>query len=302
MKRWLEQGGGRLEKRSKPSPHGDPATIIAWNVESLTKRSRHDIAAFVDREAPDVLFLSEVKLKKGQTVDLGLDYEVHYSLADRKYAGTAVLLRRGGPYPSEIRFDLDGRNGEDGRCILLRFESFWLLHTYSPNNGFDQRGFDRRELWERHLRAWVRGIDKLLYVGDLNVAPTDDDLSHPAWFRSQGQADGEDKGQPGCTDRERAYFRALLHEGRLFDAFRASHPRANDLFSWRGSPGKGDNPYAGRFYAKGMRIDHALVSECLRDTLLDCDLLGHGIDRQGFMGSDHCPLRLRLRSDEPDAD
>lgn len=298
MKRWLEQGGGKLAKRVKATPHGDPAVIIAWNVESLTKRSLDDISAFVEREAPDVLFLSEVKLKKGQTLDLGIDYEVHYSLADWKYAGTAVLLRRGGPYPSEILYDLNGANGQDGRCILLRFESFWLLHTYSPNNGFDQRGFDRRERWESALRAWVGEVDELVYVGDLNVAPTDDDLSHPQWFRSQGSASGDDKGQPGCTDRERTYFRLLLEEGRLFDAFRASHPSENDLFSWRGAPGKGDDPYKGRFYGKGMRIDHALMSSSLSGLLVSCDLLGHGIDRSGFMGSDHCPIRLCLRASE----
>ena len=42
-----------------------------------------------------------------------------------------------------------------------------------------------------------------------------------------------------------------------------------------------------------MRIDHALVSTGV--AVESCDLLGRGVGRDGFMGSDHCPLRLVLR-------
>ena len=41
-----------------------------------------------------------------------------------------------------------------------------------------------------------------------------------------------------------------------------------------------------------MRIDHALVSVKLG--VAACELLGRGAERVGFMGSDHCPLRLVL--------
>ena len=41
-----------------------------------------------------------------------------------------------------------------------------------------------------------------------------------------------------------------------------------------------------------MRIDHALVASAL--TVDACELLGRGAEREGYMGSDHCPLRLVL--------
>ena len=63
-------------------------------------------------------------------------------------------------------------------------------------------------------------------------------------------------------------------------------------YSWRGHPPVGHVP--ARFYGKGMRIDHFLVSTMLFDRVRRCDILGHGRDRVGFMGSDHCPVVLEL--------
>ena len=61
-------------------------------------------------------------------------------------------------------------------------------------------------------------------------------------------------------------------------------------------------PEAGRYYGKGMRIDHLLVSELLlqpRDgqsawRVKRAAIHGHGFMREGFFGSDHCPMVLEL--------
>ena len=55
-------------------------------------------------------------------------------------------------------------------------------------------------------------------------------------------------------------FRELLSEGALVDAFRAKNSDVDidgPNFSYRGAAGDGGR---GRYYGKGMRIDHALVS------------------------------------------
>ena len=63
-------------------------------------------------------------------------------------------------------------------------------------------------------------------------------------------------------------------------------------YSWRGHPPVGHVP--ARFYGKGMRIDHFLVSTTLFERVRRCDILGYGRDRTGFMGSDHCPVVLEV--------
>lgn len=43
-----------------------------------------------------------------------------------------------------------------------------------------------------------------------------------------------------------------------------------------------------------MRIDHFLVSKALASRIKGVKVFGSGADREGFLGSDHCPLRLML--------
>lgn len=46
---------------------------------------------------------------------------------------------------------------------------------------------------------------------------------------------------------------------------------------------------------QGMRIDYFLVTKGLADQVSEVKVFGRGKDRQGFMGSDHCPVLLRLK-------
>lgn len=53
---------------------------------------------------------------------------------------------------------------------------------------------------------------------------------------------------------------------------------------------------------KGMRIDYSLVSSSLLEgdsamRITRAEVLGRGIEREGFLGSDHCPILLELAED-----
>ena len=65
-------------------------------------------------------------------------------------------------------------------------------------------------------RAYARG-QALVSVGDLNVAHTPADISHPAFFISQFVQPGNpgDSGQPGFTPNERRRFDDILREGTV---------------------------------------------------------------------------------------
>ena len=88
--------------------------------------------------------------------------------------------------------------------------------------------------------------------------------------------------------------------------------------TWRGTPGANGQPELGRYYNKGMRIDYVLVQACQRVASVDRSpwrlssadvaqeplsarvaravVLGHGPAREGFLGSDHCPLLVEITS------
>mmetsp|Transcript_218 Transcript_218/g.538 ORF Transcript_218/g.538 Transcript_218/m.538 type:complete len:377 (-) Transcript_218:1291-2421(-) len=321
-------------------------------VRLRNERDLKQLSDFVAEHRPDVLCISEARLVAGLEGDEAVqtkignpkdrervrewlsappmdEYRCWFSLSSSRYAGTCMLVKEDRVGTPRIKFQLNGESDgqvnsaepdpttvhdSDGRIILAEFKSFSLLHTYSPNNGWDEEHFSRRREWDEKIRRFVSMCREkgrpLIWMGDLNVAPEDDDLSHPEWFRSQKSSkhpvppDPKDRGQPGCTDNERLRLTQVLDCGDLVDVYRVLNPRTEKrpnvedaVYTWRGTPGVVKNEI-GKYYKKGMRIDHALVSRCLLPRAKSVQILGYGADRTNFLGSDHCPILLQLCKEE----
>ncbi|CAN8067120.1 unnamed protein product [Agarophyton chilense] len=151
-------------------------------------------------------------------------YKLHLSLADTKYSGTAMLWNKNTiSGPKVVRYHLgrekSKRHHPEGRVIYAKFEHFSVLHTYSPNNGWEEKHFARRRAWDKQVKEFMErkrksGI-RVIWMGDLNVAPKNEDLSHASYCRQQSKGDRSklspaDVGLPGCTDAERDRFAEIL--------------------------------------------------------------------------------------------
>ncbi|XP_026191728.1 uncharacterized protein LOC34619267 [Cyclospora cayetanensis] len=217
------------------------------------------------------------------------DYKVLMSLADWKYSGQFLLLRRHLKVEA-LRYNLNETDPNvhhaEGRVIIADFGRLAFLTTYSPNNGWAEQSFQRRKKWDEELLAFVKRQQKpLIWMGDANCAPTDLDLSHPKIFRSAHSPDPklkpENVGQPGCTDAERARLQEILHAGKLVDVYRHQNPRStpppvqDSAYTWRGY--KEDRSLSS---ARGMRLDHAVWSL----------LHAHAIHRFRDIILEHAPL------------
>ncbi|XP_057970423.1 DNA-(apurinic or apyrimidinic site) endonuclease [Malania oleifera] len=327
-----ENGGvSEAEKKNK-----EPTKFMTWNANSFLLRVKNnwpELTKFVASIDPDIIAIQEVRMpaagSKGAPKRPGelkddtsssreekqilmraissppfRNYHVWWSLADSKYAGTALFVKKCFE-PKKVSFSLDrtaSKHEPDGRVILAEFESFRFLNTYVPNNGWkeEETSFQRRRKWDKRMLEFVfQSSDKpLIWCGDLNVSHEEIDVSHPDFF-SAAKLNGyippnkEDCGQPGFTLAERKRFGNILKEGKLIDAYRLLHKEKNmeGGFSWSGNP-------IGKYRGKRMRIDYFLVSEKLKDKIVACEMHGQGIELQGFYGSDHCPVSLEL-SPEP---
>ncbi|EPS63669.1 hypothetical protein M569_11112 [Genlisea aurea] len=312
-----------------------PSKFLTWNANSLLLRIKNNWAEFsrlIESVDPDVIAIQEVRIPaaggKGCPKNQGdlkddtsasreekqivlralsappfKDYNVWWSLSDSKYAGTGLFIKKCFQ-PKKVHFSLDGsRHEPDGRVIIAEFESFNLLNTYVPNNGWkeEESSFQRRRKWDKRMLEYVlRNVDKpLIWCGDLNVSHQAVDVSHPVFF-NEAKLNGyvppnkEDCGQPGFTLSERKRFGSMLKEGKLLDAYRYLHPD-KDMergFSWSGNP-------VGKYRGKRMRIDYFLVSETLKERVVSCEMHGCGIELEGFYGSDHCPVSLLLSHTTP---
>lgn len=317
-----------------------PLKLVTWNANSFLLRVKNDwpeFTNFIQTLNPDVIAIQEVRMpaagSKGTPKNPGelkddtsssreekqimmralsspplRNYNVWWSLADSKYAGTALFIKKCFQ-PKKVSFSLDqtvSKHEPDGRVILAEFESFRLLNTYAPNNGWkdEATSFQRRRKWDKRILEFVlQTADKpLIWCGDLNVSHEEIDVSHPEFF-STAKLNGyippnkEDCGQPGFTLAERNRFGAILKEGKLVDAYRFLH-KDKDMergFSWSGHP-------VGKYRGKRMRIDYFIVSEKLKDWIVACEMHGQGIELQGFYGSDHCPVSFELSDKNPDSD
>lgn len=327
---------GDAEDEGKQSGK-EPLKFLTWNANSFLLRAKNnwpEFSKFVSTVDPDVIAIQEVRMpaagSKGSPKNQGElkddtnssreekkilmralssppfgDYRVWWSLSDSKYAGTALLVKKCFN-PKKISFSLDPtekKHEPDGRIILAEFETFCFLNTYVPNNGWkeEESSFIRRRKWDKKMLEFVLQLsDKpLIWCGDLNVSHEDIDVSHPEFFAAAKMngyipPNKEDCGQPGFTISERRRFGNILKEGKLIDAYRYLHEEKDmeSGFSWSGNP-------VGKYRGKRMRIDYFLVSEKLKDRIVSCKIHGHGIELEGFYGSDHCPVCLELAPSSP---
>ncbi|KAH9776586.1 DNA-(apurinic or apyrimidinic site) endonuclease [Citrus sinensis] len=342
-----KKDGETTETSSEENSKKDPLKFVTWNANSLLLRVKNnwpEFSNFITTFDPDVIALQEVRMPAAGSKDAPKNhqelkddtkasreeklilmralssppfknYQIWWSLADSKYAGTALGSSDLVKYLafscisecSVFHFLLSALKYEpDGRVILAEFETFYLLNTYAPNNGWkeEENSFQRRRKWDKRIQEFVLQCSgkPLIWCGDLNVSHEEIDVSHPEFFAA-AKLNGyvppnkEDWGQPGFTIAERKRFGAILKEGRLIDAYRFLH-KEKDMdcgFSWSGNP-------IGKYRGKRMRIDYFIVSEELKDRIIACEMQGHGIELEGFYGSDHCPVSLELSEASSDSE
>ncbi len=275
--------------------------VATWNVNSLKAR-QEAVENWLGRAAPDVLLLQETKLTDGDAPVMAFamaGYQlVHHG--EGRWNGVAIVARQGLPIDDVVTNFGDGPVRDSGpggagaepaseddfdpfdeaRMIAATVDGLRVVSLYAPNGRVVGSPFYAGKLaWFERLAKWVgtaaATTEPLILGGDLNVAPTDDDV----WDA------GAVHGGTHVSEPERQAFRGLLALG-LVDAYRLRHPETG-RFSWW-------DYRAGMFHKNlGMRIDHLLVSSSLADRVVDAE-----IDRDARKGppvpSDHAPMLIDL--------
>lgn len=179
-----------------------------------------------------------------------------YLPAKKSYAGVATLTRSE-PKDVQVGFD-DGLEPDMPRLILLRVDGVWVLNTYVPQGrSIEHEMYQYKLAWLKRVRALLESRfqtdDPLLWVGDLNVAPTEIDLYNPK---------GNLK-HPVFSPEVREVFAEVCAWG-LTDVLRTHHPEAGvyTYFDYRvrGALDRG----------VGWRIDHIMATEVMAARSQDC--------------------------------
>ena len=249
--------------------------LATFNVNSVRRRIGH-LRRFLDRHAPDLLFLQETRCRVEEfpTLDLaGTGYRVHAVGQQGGRNGVAVV----GRVPFEVVAEaLPGEEGDThARFIDVSAEGgLRVAGIYLPNgNSGGEEGFAYKLRWMERLRDWTRErldrFEPCAVLGDFNVCPTDADLAPGSLPPTDALVRPE----------SRSRFRALLHLG-MTDALRALHPEDAPYTYWDYGPAFESN--------RGLRIDHVLLSPELAERLTAV-----GVDtaaRAEEQPSDHAPV------------
>ena len=251
--------------------------LISWNVNGLRAVMKKNFMEVFEALDADIFCLQETKLQEGQIEMLLPSYEQYWNYAEKKgYSGTAVFTRR---TPLSVSYGIGvEEHDHEGRVITLEFADFYLITVYTPNSQDELKRLAYRMRWEDAFFAYVKGLEEkkpVIWCGDLNVAHEEIDLKNPKTNHFNA----------GFTDEERGKIHTVLEQGYI-DTFRYFYPDQEKVYSWWSYRGRARQNNA------GWRIDYFIVSEKLKDRLLDARI------HMDIPGSDHCPIELDLLDEE----
>ncbi|TFK42432.1 Endonuclease/exonuclease/phosphatase [Crucibulum laeve] len=259
--------------------------LATWNICGLATSQKKGFKYYVEAEDPDILVLTETKVN-GIPADPALKARFphsYWAISDKKtYSGAAILSKH---KPISVTQTLPGHpdpTAVKGRIVTLEFENSYVIGTYVVNAGTDLKTLDAKKIWNNHFEAYIRDLDKkkpVIWTGDLNVAPTEMDLTNAKknWNKTAGY-----------TEAETTSFKHILNppEGveanKFVDIWRRHHPtdKHYTYFSYR---------FNCRAKGIGWRLDMFVVSERIAERVKMCE-----IRDEIYGASDHCPLVMEI--------
>ncbi len=252
--------------------------ITTLNCNGLRSADRRGFRDWLERAAPDVLLLQEVRAD-ADALPAALyapeGWTVGWSFAQKKgYAGTAAWVRGTGSVrfthgTGHARGDEEGRvtgahlTLADGRALDV-----WSMYLPSGSSGPERQAwkFDYMEHAQAWLAARLASGTPTIVGGDLNIAHTAMDIKNAT----------SNAKNSGFLPEERAWLGARLAEGWQ-DAFRVANPDTV-AYSWWSNRGNA------RANNVGWRIDYLLASPQVQ-------VRASTIDREAGL-SDHAPVSV----------
>lgn len=251
--------------------------LATWNVNSLNVRLPHVLDWLRDNPV-DALCIQETKQEDSKFPYAELAAAGYQSVhaGQKTYNGVAILSRH---EMADVERGILNFEDEQQRVISATINGIRVVCVYIVNGqAVDSDKYMYKMRWLDALTIWLadelKKYPNLVLLGDYNIAPEDRDCHDPAaWV-----------GQILVSPREREAFQRLTKLG-LHDSFRLFE-QAEKSFTWW------DYRMMGFRRNFGMRIDHILVSDNLKEKCESCviDKAPRKLERP----SDHTPVVLTL--------
>ena len=262
--------------------------IVSWNINSVRLRAPN-VEAFVAAEQPDVICLQETKCQDGEFPEkafreMGLP---HLVLNGQKGGHHGVAIASRLPIERIEAPDLC-RHGHS-RVIAAKVAGVEIHNIYLPAGGDEPdpekndkfaHKLDFLACMARDYAAHVDGTQPRILVGDLNVAPHENDVwSHKQLLKIVSH-----------TPAETEALEKARKAGGFYDIARERHGDDQKLYSWWS--------YRAKDWAasnRGRRLDHIWAND---PAMEKADVPTYTIHlgwRGGWKPSDHAPVSTTFR-------
>ena len=262
-------------------------TLISWNVNGIRALSkkviyqRKKLYGWLKETSADILCFQETKAQPEQLSDNILKpprYHSYWHSAERKGYSSVGAYSKTKPLKINKSIGVEKFDIE-GRVLELEYPEFVLFNVYFPNGKLNEERLKYKLEFYDHFLEYIEGVraegKSIVVCGDVNTAHTEIDLTHP-----KGNEDFS-----GFLPIERKWIDKLLSLGYV-DTFRHFNKEPEHYTWW--SVRNIVKGVTARERNVGWRIDYFIVSEGIIDKVTESYMLPE------VMGSDHCPIVLKL--------
>ena len=250
--------------------------ILCWNVNGIRAVEKKGFLEWLNQESPDILCLQETKAQPDQ-ISLELkqppSYYAYWNFPQRKgYSGVATFTKEK-PIKVENGFGIEQFDVE-GRVISAQYPQFTLFDIYFPNGKMSEERLKYKMDFYDAFLDFVDDLktkgERLIICGDFNTAHKEIDLARPK----------ENENISGFLPTEREWMDKFVAHG-FVDTLRYFSKEPNHYTWW-------SLRTRARERNIGWRLDYFFVSEDLIGSVTEASVLSN------VMGSDHCPVGVRL--------
>ena len=251
--------------------------IISYNVNGIRAALKKGFIEWLQSHPADVICIHENKAQQSDVEskifnDLG--YHDHWFCAQKKgYSGVTVFTKI---HPDNVQCGTGHQvSDSEGRVMQLDFGNIRLINAYFPSGTTGDERQSYKFKWLEEFYDYIQNLrvnyPNIILCGDYNIAHNEIDIHNPSG----------NKNTSGFLPGERAWMDKLYSNGWI-DTFREFHQEPHRYTWWS------QRFPSVRLQNKGWRIDYISVTEPMRSSLRDADILPE------IKHSDHCPIYLDI--------
>ena len=251
--------------------------ILSYNINGIRAAIKKDLVKWIEKSNPDIVCFQEIKANEDQfdtEIFTKLGYHNYWFSAQKKgYSGVGIISKIK-PENVQIGTGIDFMDFE-GRNLRLDFKEFSVMSLYLPSGTNINRlefKFKYMHEFENYINSLRLEIPNLIIAGDYNICHKAIDIHDPSPRMEKVS---------GFLPEERAWLDKFINSG-FIDSYRLYNKQPNKYSWWSYRANSRNNN-------KGWRIDYLLVSESLRQNLVESYIL------DDVVHSDHCPIGVNIK-------